>query len=204
MPGLNVTLQIDKAQYNAIRSRLGNLQKEAPRAVSTAINKTLPSVRTSIKNIVATELLLPKNEILHTMKVIKATRSNLSGRIYVHRKKISLMRFKPVQTPTGVEVRMRASGTTVIPHAFIATMPSGHQGVFVRAQNGRREVRVKDGKKYTTQLPIKELPAPTVVQILTEHPATLDAIREEAQAKLNRNLESQVDWLIAKGRNKDE
>jgi hypothetical protein len=199
MSGLNVTLKVDKGQVAAVMKRLGDLSDQTPKAISTAINKTLPHLRTGIKNAAAKEILLPKNEILHTMKVIKASPKNISGRIYIHRKNIPLMRFKPRQTDAGVEVRVRTSGPTVIPHAFIATMPTGHTGVFVRGQPGHREKRTKNGKTYTTQLPIKELRAPTVVDVLTEKPQTLQAVRDDAQAALNKNLDSQVDWLLSRG-----
>lgn len=203
MSGINVTLKVDRAQVEKIMRELGDMREQTPRAISTAINKTLPHVRTTVKNAAAAEILLPKNEILHTMKVIKASPKNLAGRIYVHRTRFSYMRFKPKQTDVGVQVRVRPSGPSVIPHAFIATMPSGHQGVYIR-KGGRREARVKNGKKYTTELPIKELHPPTVVDVLTEKPATLQAVRDDAQESLNKNLDSQVAWLINRGKAQHE
>lgn len=36
------------------------------------------------------------------------------------------------QTKTGIRVEINKGKTSVIPHAFLATMPTGHRGVFLR------------------------------------------------------------------------
>jgi hypothetical protein len=84
-----------------------------------------------------------------------------SAAIIVKGKGFPLSAFNPRQTRQGVSVRIKGR-RVLIRHAFIATMPSGHRGVFARGKYGAhfqfgagtRHVK-RHGK--STELPIAEL-----------------------------------------------
>ena len=74
------------------------------------------------------------------------------------------------QGPLGVKFNS-GGGSKVHPHTFIARMPSGHIGVFVRKhkRGGKRVVGVSPttGKAYKGQHPIRELTYPSVAHMVT-------------------------------------
>ncbi len=69
---------------------------------------------------------------------------------------IPLIAFSARENSTGVSVSVK-HGRKLIKGAFIATMPSGHQGVYVRVGNQHKKI---NGKWHG--LPIKELFGPSV------------------------------------------
>jgi hypothetical protein len=71
-----------------------------------------------------------------------------------------LINYGAKQTKKGVTVRVK-NGRTTLRHAFIATMPNGHKGVFERVGSGHKRV-TKKGRSYMSGLPIKELYGPSI------------------------------------------
>lgn len=90
-----------------------------------------------------------------------ATPSTPSSAIIVKGKGFPLSAFRPRQTSQGVSVSIKGR-RALIRHAFIATMPSGHTGVFARGKYGARfqfGVGTRHVKRHgkSTELPIAEL-----------------------------------------------
>lgn len=72
-----------------------------------------------------------------TMQIIRATYARPTATVRVRGRRTPLIEFSARQTKSGVSVRIRARKT--VRGAFIATMPSGHRGVFQRTGRfGRR------------------------------------------------------------------
>jgi hypothetical protein len=69
---------------------------------------------------------------------------------------IPLIQFSARETKAGVSVSVK-NGRKLIKGAFIATMPTGHQGVYVRVGNQHKKI---NGKWHG--LPIKELFGPSI------------------------------------------
>ncbi len=69
---------------------------------------------------------------------------------------LPLIQFGARETKSGVSVSVK-HGRKLIKGAFIATMPTGHQGVYVRVGNQHKKV---NGKWHG--LPIKELFGPSI------------------------------------------
>jgi hypothetical protein len=75
----------------------------------------------------------------------------------VYKKSIPLIHFSARQTQSGVSVNVK-NGRKIIYGAFIATMPTGHKGVFVRVGDKHK----KNSKGIRSGLPIKELFGPSI------------------------------------------
>jgi hypothetical protein len=123
----------------------------------------------------------------------------------------------------SVKVR-KGEGPKVIPHTFLATMKSGHKGVYIRreARKGPKAavrsvasvvsslagVRISGAEaaqifgKRKHGLPIDELYGPTVVGIITGKPGTKEAIEQFASDDLDRQFDSQIKRFLA-GRRAD-
>lgn len=201
MPGgLFITLQIDPQALREVQDLLAGIPRSVPKALATAINKTLPRLRTLVAREVQEELNIPYGGILHTMSIRKASRENVTGSVYVRRIPMPLIMYHAKQTKDGVSVAVRRSeGRETIKGAFIATMPGGHEGVFKRRHGSTHRTLVRDGKRRSTELPIKQLYGPTVVGVVAGKPGMADKLQEQGNAILAQNVESQTQWLLEKG-----
>lgn len=216
---LRIELAIDAGQLASVQRTLSGIEHGTRDAIRTAINKTLPRARTLIAKEVNKKLNLKYGQILKTMTVKKAGGSQLSGSILVKRVPVKLIEYAtslvsgvssgsaPIkvkvhrarQVKEGVRlVVWRQKGAEALPHAFIATMPSGHTGIFRRLPNSTHRTVVKNGRKISTQLPIRELYGPTIVGVLEGEPGFLDELKAALRPILAQTLDSQVEWLLHK------
>ena len=188
-----------------IEATLLGIRNGATKALARAINKTLTGVRTDKTNEAAKVLNLKKADIRNAVKINKATWSNMSASVKRTGKPVALSKFKGTrQTKKGVSVLVKTGGQrTILPHAFIATMTSGHVGVFWRKDDDW--VGYADRPKLPPaaygrlpkhyRLPIKELYGPRVEDILA-NPDTMKRLIELANERLDKNLDHEVKYLL--------
>jgi hypothetical protein len=127
-------------------------------AVYRAINKAAAQGNTAAKKAVRAEYTLPAAVINENVYVRKATKARPTAEIVISSTRLSLSTvYKAKQNKKGVRVQIkRSKGKSVILHAFVTTMRSGHEGVFIRATANEAE------RKLVARLPISELTGPTV------------------------------------------
>jgi hypothetical protein len=122
-----------------------------------ALNITLKSLRTLSGDVVVERYNIGVNKVKSSsnIRVDQARGSSLVGRMVATAAPIPLIDFKAKQTDLGIEVVIKKGGQTFdYPHMFIAQMPSGHRGVFLRKGEPRR---MKSGMYVgRTRQPIKE------------------------------------------------
>lgn len=89
------------------------------------------------------------------------------------------------QTKKGVSVAINKGGRALIRHAFIATMKSGHQGVFMRYGTATRVAssRWKGNARYAGQKrqPIRELYSSKVIDVFGDE-GMIPGLQERARA----------------------
>lgn len=93
----------------------------------------------------------------------------------------ALINYGARQGKGGVSVQVK-TGRKVLRHAFIATMPNGHRGVFERTGNQHKKV-VRNGKTVRSGLPIKELFGPSIPKSLSN-----DAVEKALMAKIKQKF----------------
>jgi len=120
------------------------------------------------------------------IRVIRASTGKLTASVRVKRKPTPLIDFDARETRKGVTVKVQGK-RAVIPHAFIATMPSGHRGVFVRKDGGTHLYKRKGGRIISTQLPIRELYGPSIGAAYAN-----DAIQEAMARSIASNFEARL------------
>jgi hypothetical protein len=181
MGGGVITLKVDDA---AIQDSLAVLGSQAPVAASRAINRTLLSVVTAMARPVSQSLRLAVGEVKKRVITIQATRTRLTGHIEASNKPIPIILFgatgpEPSRgTGRGVTAKTQ---TRRYPHAFIATMRSGHRGVFQRVGKPR--------------LKIRELREASVAAVWIKHE---DIGQARGNEQLQKNLQHEVDFLLTK------
>ena len=120
--------------------------------------------------------------------------------------RIPLSRFGARQISKGVSYKITAGGGRQrIEGAFLATMDTGHEGVFIRpfGRDGggerwptgkRRALPPTIGRQY--RLPIAELFGPSIPQVAQTHEGVQRVINQEAGGEYINELSSQVDRLL--------
>lgn len=143
-----------------IMRMLEQIAGDAGPAMSRALNRAAAGIRTDMTRLAVQELNLSPTEVRGPLsnpkiKIIPATPTYLQAHVYRSGKKPSLYAYKGTkQTPTGVSVKIHNWGTrSVIKHAFIATMKSGHTGVFWREWHERTTGRTTTRGKPKNKLP---------------------------------------------------
>lgn len=159
---LNASVRADTKGITASMARYVGDQKKA---VVRALNKTAQQARTAAAaEVHIAGYNIKSSAIKKSFSIKKATRGNLVAVLMATGRPIALINYGARQGKTGVSVQVKAN-RTVLRHAFIATMPNGHRGVFERIGKQHKKV-VRHGKPIRTGLPIKELFGPSIPQSL--------------------------------------
>jgi hypothetical protein len=164
-----------------ITARLAHIPRALPKVVSRAINKTSTSARAEAVKLIKKQLPLKVSQIRAMIYRSPATYSKWWSRLYFGNGLIPLMRFSARKVASGVSYK-EGSGRKTIKSAFIATMPTGHVGVFLR-----------DGKK---RLPIYEQYKPSLANIVSGD--ILNKVTSRAAVMLESQIFTQMGVLLDK------
>ncbi len=178
-----------------LRKDLEAMARQAPLIMSRALNRAGVSGRTAATKAVTADTGLASRYVSREFVLDKATRTKPVVAVTVKGARIPLIAFQ-ARGPEpsrgrgkGVSYRL-PSGRGRIPNAFIATMRSGHRGVFRRKPGLERSKR--HGRPPTKpQLPIMELRGPSLPHVFEKK---LDVFRTAAQESLIRNLRYEIDF----------
>lgn len=120
-------------------------------AQARAINRSLTKGRTASSRSIREDYKAKAADVKKRLDMEKASRTTLTGKIGAHKTPLPVSMFKPSQRRDGVSVRVTRTRKTM-KGAFMATMPSGHRGVWARGRY------TKQGFKFErARLPITEL-----------------------------------------------
>jgi hypothetical protein len=144
-----------------------------PKKFTQAIRSTLDKTGTFAKAQISAEISNRYNFDAGTaskaMSVMRTTMSSLETKLRIVGPRLSLILFNARWGPSGTVSQILRITPHLIPHSFIATMPTGHVDVFVRKQRKR--------------LPIKSLPGPSVADmanaVLSKATAAVNAFIQE-------------------------
>lgn len=160
MTGLNISVRSNSSmaamEFRAAAQDMRDL------ATVRALNKVAEqAITATAKEMRRVGYGLKAATIKKALRIKRAAPGNLKATIVASGRPIPLVQFSARQTAKGVSVNV-LNGRKVIAGAFIATMPSGHRGVFVREDGGSHKKVNKGGKVQWHQLPIRELYGPSV------------------------------------------
>ena len=185
-----VNIKLEDAQFQAA---VASLQKRFPAAVWRAVDRAGTSAKAAMAQAMAADTGLPSGRIKTKIKVMKLGASGVAL-VVEHEPRLPLIDFKAKGPEPS---RGKGRGVTYSlpggrgrePHAFIATMPGGHRGVFARkpAATSRRG---KEGKGWTT-LPIRELFGPSLSNVFKKF---LPLGAKRAEETLRTNLQHEINF----------
>lgn len=178
---VKIKCTIDAHQVKAGLEALG---KDAPKASARAINRTLATVNTQAVRGIAEDLGVAQKHVRPSLRIYRANTNSLRGSLQGTGRRIPLYDFAARQTKKGVSYRMQGQRKTIA-SAFIATMRSGHTGVFARKGGAKR-------------LPIAELKGPSVPHVFRKH--ITSALRAFTESEFGKNLRHEIGYLLTFGK----
>lgn len=179
----SVTITYPEAQIDRAFALIG---ERAPHALSRAMNRAVVTARTVMAREIAEDTALGVRAVTKELKVTNSRPDSLRARLSVSGSKIPLIEWKPTASKrNGVRAKLPPPGKGRYPHAFIATMKSGHRGVFQRKTLGTGSKR----------LPIHELHGPALPSVFAKlSPKAIVA----GQESLLKNFEHELEFELSK------
>lgn len=114
--------------------------KYVNQATVRALNKTATTVRAEAARKIGREYNIKIGAAKSQMWITQANRGRVKATITVSGRPIPLVEFDARQVRGGVSVKVKGT-RKVVRGAFIATMRTGHRGVFVRTSGRRLPIR---------------------------------------------------------------
>ena len=147
-----------ETNFKQVAVKMFELRTEVlEKAKVRALNKVAAQAKVAAsKEIRAAGYNMKAAAIKQKITIKRAMNGNAVVVIRCSGKPIPLIQFSARETNAGVSVSVK-NGRKLIKGAFIATMPTGHRGVYVRVGNQHKKV---NGKWHG--LPIKELFGPSI------------------------------------------
>lgn len=180
---------------------LNNVEKDAiPLATIRALNRAGSETKTESSRIIRTRVKIKASDIKKRIKVYKARRGQPVLTLLYSADKIPLLALAARQVRKGVTANV-AGKRQLYKGRFIATMASGHKGVFEHASGKARmqaPKRVRRGKNvgkkyYSTKIRERFVPTPAVIVV---QDAERDQIEAFARASFQKNLNRDLQYFI--------
>lgn len=179
---------ITDEQISRVESILKGIQNGPEKVFYNVINRALSTVRTvsgkEIREIYAISQKDLRSE--STIKLHKASKSDLSGEITFAGCSIPLYRFNvtPKLPTQGITVRaavLKSSAQTEFESAFIGLMKSGHTGIFERTTAKR--------------FPIREFYGPSVAH-MAGNSIALTKMEQAAQETIDKRIDVEINRIL--------
>jgi len=170
----------------ALQNDLLEMGQQAPLIMARALNRAAVSGQTAMVKAVSADTGIAAKNVKREIRIDKANRTSPMVALTIAGRRIPLIAFS-ARGPEpsrgrgrGVSYRL-PGGRGRVPNAFIATMGSGHRGVFKR--RGRK------------RLAIVELRGPSLPHVFEKF---LPRFREAAQVSLVKNLAAEISFARSK------
>lgn len=129
-------------------------RQEIPRRAMLALNLAIRKVNKDIRKDVSKGMGLKPTEVGRAMKVFRAKATRLITRLSAKGRPLPLAAFNSTRQLSGGVASLAYGQRKLYPHTFIATMKSGHRGVFRRVVSGGRRVpRLKINELFGPSVP---------------------------------------------------
>jgi len=174
-------IRFDDHKLKQIERELKGIPRALPKVMSRALNRTATSARTETSRSLAKRIGLRIKDVRSRIVLQRASYSNWRSAIRISGKRLGLISLQARQTARGVTYKKERK-RVLISHAFIATMKSGHIGVFMRKGTGR--------------LPIRELRGPSLAQVFTGAQDEAARIYRQSLSRLSKNINDQVNLIL--------
>lgn len=185
---MRLLVDLDRRMVEDIENRLGTFYKKAPNVLSNALNRAVTNVNSNVKKEIRKEYVIKAADVQKTLKISKATRSNLKGEVKSTGSPIGLDKFKV--SPRTVNPRRKTPIKVGVKKGSVKKL----LGAFVADVNGAKVFK-REGK---ARLPINKLFGPSVPQMLSNEDVRAVIEREGQQTFLTRS-EHEINRILGSG-----
>lgn len=178
----------------AMTRRLLELGEDAPKAATRAVNSTLTSVKTFAARGLAAKLGVPQKLFAKSLWTWRAKFNDQTGTFRVGTSRLKLVDIKTSQRASYVAYRYKKEYRDIAAAAsgpFMAAMPSGHRGIFVRSTRPAE----KRGRKGSW-LPIGEVYGPPLSDVFERE--LLQGALAKGNEALDKNLNHEIGEILRK------
>jgi len=190
-----VSITLDPSQVESFRARLAEIGSNNSGFKIAAI-RAVKRTQTGAKTLIAKEI--GKKATLKAKFIksrIKSLRPNISSdrvesQIRISAEKIFSIRYKHGrQTRRGVSIKIfKDSPAIKNPHAFLATTPNGHEGIF------RRNINASN---YDGRLPLFEYRGPSIATLFEITQGLRQRVLTQTAARLLTEMERQTAYILS-------
>lgn len=203
-----IDIKLDQRKYRRIQSLLKSVPRDLPKILSRALNRTIKPAKTEVSKGLRKEINIKAAEVKKGTKVNKASTARLITSIILSHKKIPIVKFGAKQTKKGVTFKVyKKKGRKTMEGAFLATMSSGHKGVFRRGigQNRRqinqiRSTRKSEKSSQVTKhnIYIGEQFGTSLHKAFAKSEQLIKNIIAKAYQRLDHNIEAQIKYVFSR------
>jgi Prophage minor tail protein Z (GPZ) len=172
---VEVRVEIDTGVIAALMETL-----KAPdlnEVAALALNDTVKNARVETAQLLRPVMKVPSADIKESLHIEPARPEHLEAAMVAAGKPLKMIEFNPRASRAGVSVQIGGK-TEVYRHAFLATMKTGHRGVYER--------------RGAQRLPIRELYGPSVPGML-KRSDVLPNLTAYMESRLLVNLAREID-----------
>lgn len=183
------TIKLNQEQVDKVHFMLRDIKNGVETAQVRAINKGVDkAVSLSAKGI-SDKVTLTQKRIKENIKKAKASRYQIGGSVVISSRRIPFIDYKhSVLKRGGINVKVfRDQPAVHFRSVFIATMPSGHRGIFQRRGKAR--------------LPIVEMMGPFLSSVYSNTPGLAEQVEGESAGVVIAELDRQIQYLLEKHKN---
>lgn len=182
------TIKINDREVKALELALKGMGRTLPRIMTRALNKAAAPARTEIIRGLAKLAGMKIGRTKESVKLKKATFSNLRATISLSTGRIPLIDLRARETKRGVTYRStKTGGRETISDAFLARVGSTErEGVFKR--------------KGRLRLPIVELRGPSLAALYDDADELQRSVWRKASDRLTKNIAAQVQLVLNRKR----
>lgn len=199
-----IEIVIPQREIDELAQRLGGLQHWLPKFVVWSAQAATAAIKREVLAVTTQESGVPRAIARYRTRSVPATEDNLeahflAGKIGWKWGRVAKLgaRGKARKVPGGLQVRIGRK-TEYIPGGFVAAMPTGHVGVYVRKPGWKSKKVLTDRGPEFHGLPIKE----TRTQSMTDYversgrvPAIVQDALEIFMIRLTTNIDSALAGL---------
>lgn len=176
---INVTSNFDQ-----IALEFNKLGRNINLATKDALNRTAIQARTKSIKELKKDYAIKSKHGKNAIDFQKASDFNLTTILTAKGKPLPISRFSISQKKSGTLVQINKGKRKTIKHSFVATMKSGHQGVYKRVGKSR--------------LPIKELFTLSLAEMFGKR-KTMDVVRSFVRKKFPEILTDRIKFYSNRG-----
>ena len=187
-----ISIKVDTKQLEKACKRLEGFPKEVPKALNAALNRTSTTVQKELKKCVIKKYNIKSGEVAGTLKIKKASSSNLSVNIISTGKVLALDHF-----PSNINTVFRNSGKgkkTVVKVGVKKGSKKAVAGAFVNTLGGNMHILKRVG---SSRLPIEKLNTLSIPQMISNIEVS-NNIQKTANDILETRIYHEVQYRLSK------